>query len=90
MDGDDFRRAVETLGAVPVIGLTERYDETLARWAALFGWDDVSYERKLVQEGRLRREHVEPALIAEVYERQQYDIQLYLYALNRDWGVGRE
>lgn len=83
----DYRRALEHLRCFPGVGVTERFDETVARWAERFSWSSTAYEHRLTQPERLRREELPAALIAEIESRQRYDSALYEYVLARDWGT---
>lgn len=84
--GKALRAAQTNLGGVQVIGITERFDETVARWANLYGWESTAYDYKLRQPDRLRRQDLSARVIRMVEERQAFDLQLWRWALARDWG----
>jgi len=83
--GRELRIAQVNLEMCPVIGLTERFDESVARWARLFGWSSTEYTYKLAQPDRLRQEDLSVEVIREVHDRQYYDMELYRWAVARDW-----
>jgi len=63
-----------------LVGLTERFDETLSLAKILFGWKIPNYGHFNVTSARPRKEEV-PAEIRDVIkDRYSYDIQLYEYA----------
>ena len=82
---DDLRRAIDHLGYFPMVGLTDHFDETISRWAELFGWQSIDYEHRLGQPERLQREELGADLVAEIEDRQLFDCALYMYVLARDW-----
>lgn len=84
----DLRVAQVNLQAADVIGLTERFDESLVRWAELYSWRSTRYEYRLRQPDRLTRANVSERVVRMVEERQAYDYQLWRWALARDWGGG--
>jgi hypothetical protein len=63
-----------------LVGLTERFDETLALAKILFGWKIRNYAHFNVTSSRPQKEEV-PAEIRDVIrDRYRYDAQLYEYA----------
>lgn len=90
VDETDLGKAIDNLRRFPCVGLTERFDESIARWAALLGWQSEDYEYKRAQPDRLRAVDLEPSLIDEVRNRQRYDQALYTYVLERDWTTGKK
>lgn len=83
--GRDLDAAKRNLGHVPLVGLTERFDESVERWAEMFGWGSTEYERRLAQPDRLRKADLGANLIAELERRQRFDYALYHYVQERDW-----
>lgn len=74
--------AKRNLRACTVVGLTERFDETLLLLREAYGWRWPFYERVNVSTHRLRRE----ALPAEILHRLEADnaLDLELYAFARE------
>lgn len=63
-----------------VIGLTERFDETVLMLARRFGWPWACYVRANVTERRLRVSQVPASLREELRTRNALDVELYNYA----------
>ena len=63
-----------------VVGLVERFDESLLLMKQRYGWNDVSYRKRNVTSSRPRREDLPENLIYEIEERNQLDAELYQYA----------
>jgi hypothetical protein len=63
-----------------VVGLTERFDETLLLLRRALGWDNVYYVRHNVTSGRPRRASLDAQTLAVLQACNQLDIELYRYA----------
>ncbi|MFP4394875.1 MAG: sulfotransferase family 2 domain-containing protein [Anaerolineales bacterium] len=64
-----------------LVGLTERFDETLCLLRTLLGWhNDISYVPRNVGDNRPQRDRVSPETLAAITEFNQLDIALYAYA----------
>lgn len=63
-----------------VVGLTERFDETLLLLKNAYGWQDVCYTRKNVTPSRPTRDELPPGTLEAIIETHQLDLQLYQYA----------
>lgn len=63
-----------------VVGLTERFDETLLLMKKAFGWGNVFYTRQNVSSQRPRREELAPETLQAIASTNQLDIALYRYA----------
>jgi len=63
-----------------LIGLTERFDESLVLAKIMFGWHIRQYANFNVTPTRPKKESVAPAVRELVAERYRYDVQLYEYA----------
>ncbi len=63
-----------------LIGLTERYDESLVLAKILFGWHIRQYANFNVTPTRPKKETIAPAVRDLVAERYRFDVQLYEYA----------
>ena len=80
------------------VGLTERFAESLAVLKHLFGWKLSSYSSYRKSRNRPQRETFDPALLAAVEERNQFDRALYEFgkkmfddlAARLDLDLGRE
>jgi hypothetical protein len=64
-----------------LVGLTERFDETLALAKVLFGWKIENYASFNVTKGRPKREEIPNEVRAAITERYQYDVELYQHAV---------
>jgi hypothetical protein len=63
-----------------VVGLTERFDETLMLLKRTFAWRNVFYKRHNVTQGRPRQESLSAETLAVLREHNQLDLELYAYA----------
>ena len=66
-----------------VVGLTERFNESLLLFKSKLGWTMPFYKRANVTQRRLKREDVSPETLAIIQERNALDIALYRYASER-------
>ncbi|MBI4259639.1 MAG: sulfotransferase family 2 domain-containing protein [Actinobacteria bacterium] len=69
----------------PVVGLTERFDESLVLMARRFGWPvrRLRYFPVNVGSGRPRRESLSAEALALIEERNRHDLELYRHAAER-------
>lgn len=65
-----------------VVGLTERFDDTLTLLRRLFGLKRLEYVPEVVGEGRIRAEDVADDVIEAIKEANRYDSELYRFAEN--------
>jgi len=63
-----------------VVGLTERFDETLALLKIAFGWNIKRYRKFRVTKGRVPTERVPASTREMIRAYEQYDLALYDYA----------
>jgi hypothetical protein len=80
---DTLERVKENLTAhFPIIGMTERLNETLLLLAERYGWDwrDLLYSRRNVGKYKRSRKEVPPDVIALIRKRNQLDLALYQFA----------
>jgi hypothetical protein len=63
-----------------VVGLTERFDETLLLLQRAFAWRNVFYRRLNVTQGRPPRETLSAETLAVLQEHNRLDLELYTYA----------
>jgi len=63
-----------------VVGLTERFDETLALLKVVLGWKVKRYRSFRVAGNRIPKQHVAPATLALIRERERFDLALYGHA----------
>jgi hypothetical protein len=63
-----------------LVGLTERFDESLVLLRRLFGWGTIYYGRRRVTPGRPRKEDVDPDTIALIRAYNALDLELYRIA----------
>jgi hypothetical protein len=66
--------------AFSCIGLTERFDESLACMQAAFGWKDVSYERRNVTRERPPLAEISQDTLDAIREVNALDAELYEFA----------
>jgi hypothetical protein len=64
-----------------VVGLTERFDETLALLKVVLGWKVKRYRSFRVADNRIAKEQIAPGTLALIREWERFDIALYDYAV---------
>ncbi len=66
-----------------VVGLTERFDESVILLKRELGWDFPFYTRQNVTADKIDREKIPASTIQLIKERNQLDVELYEYAEQR-------
>ena len=66
-----------------VVGLTERFDESVVLLGRVFGWSDVRYVRRNVRSDRPRRESLSSEALEAILDRNRHDAELYRFAADR-------
>jgi hypothetical protein len=80
MTADHLEQAKRNLAQCTVVGLTERFDESLLLLQRAFGWQDIHYQRANVTQGRPPKENLAPADLAIIRQAQPLDRALHEYA----------
>lgn len=62
-----------------LVGLTERFKESLSIFSGLFGWRNVIIERQNVTPNRIKKKGVSPSTVRKIEEMNQYDLELYAF-----------
>jgi hypothetical protein len=94
LTADHLAQAKRNLAQCTVVGLTERFDESLLLMQRAFGWGDISYQRANVTQGRPKKESLDAATLAVIRQAHPLDLALYDYAQQlfaeqkRRYGVG--
>jgi hypothetical protein len=79
-----LERAKRTLDErFSVVGIAERFDETLVMLRHVFGWSKLYYVVANVSPHRIPRSSVSAATIELIEEQNRFDIELYDYALRK-------
>ena len=78
---DRLERAKGNLRACAIVGLTERFDETMLLLKAAYGWRMPLYERRNVGRHRLSRQELPAEVIRQIEADNSLDVALYAYAL---------
>lgn len=63
-----------------VVGLTERFDESLLLLKKAFGWHDIYYIRQNVTSNRPKKSELSPSTLRTLEKHNQLDMELYQYA----------
>ena len=63
-----------------IVGVTERFDESLILMKRAFGWGRVLYHSRKVATDRPKRDSLSPAELALIQERNALDVELHEYA----------
>jgi hypothetical protein len=66
-----------------VVGLTERFDETLMLLRKAFGWSNMFYVRANVAPNRHRRDPVPSSTLRRIEKQNALDMELYRWAVER-------
>jgi hypothetical protein len=66
--------------AFTVVGLTERFDETLLLLKNAFYWRNVFYVKLNVTRSRPQSDEISPETRCAIHEHNQLDLELYHYA----------
>ena len=76
-----LRRAKENIERFfGIVGLVERFDESLLLMKKYFGWGDVSYRKRNVTHDRPGRDDIPRDVFREIKERNHLDVELYKFA----------
>jgi hypothetical protein len=78
-----LRWAKRNLDFFPVVGIQERFDESLVLFRRVFGWRSVFYSKRNVVLARPRTEDLPDRVRRLISERNQLDLELYDYARRR-------
>jgi hypothetical protein len=62
-----------------VVGLVERFDESLLLLKQAFGWDNIYYISENVSQNRPRRKEISAAILRQVELANELDLELYQY-----------
>lgn len=73
-------RAKRNIDTFAVVGLQERFDESMLMLADAFGWDTPYYRSRNVSEGRPRVSELDDETLALVAAANTFDTELYEYA----------
>lgn len=66
-----------------VVGLVERFDESLLLMKKRYGWGDVSYHRRNATPNRRKKEDYPQHVVREIKQRNRLDAELYEYGKER-------
>lgn len=80
MTAEHLEQAKRNLAHCTIVGLTERFDESLLLLQRAFGWQDIRYRRANVTPERPPKESFEPAALQIIRQAQPLDLELYDYA----------
>ena len=76
----DVSLAKKRLETFDVVGITERFDESLYLLKSAFGWTDIHYEKVNITKTRLKRADVPLETIKLIEEHNKLDLELYQFA----------
>ncbi|MBD1381914.1 sulfotransferase family 2 domain-containing protein [Metabacillus arenae] len=62
-----------------VVGIMERFDESLFLMSQEFGWKNINYKKKNVTKNRPAKEDFSEKIIDKLKEKNELDIELYEY-----------
>lgn len=71
------------ISSIPIVGLTERYDESLLLWQARFNWKDVQYKSRNIGTNKPKRESLSPTLLSKIEQHVSVDMELYEFVKAR-------
>jgi hypothetical protein len=64
----------------PIIGITERFAESVFLMKKQFGWGDISYQKQNITPNRPSVKEIELNIIDKILKRNTFDLQLYQWA----------
>lgn len=73
-------KAKENLRTFRVIGLTEKFDESLFLMKKVLGWSNIEYNKLNITKKRPLKSELSQKVISLIEEHNQLDIELYKYA----------
>lgn len=79
-ENPSVEKAKENLRTFKVVGITERFDETLFFMKKAFGWSDIKYTNLNITKKRPLKSEVSQKVISLIEEHNQLDFELYRYA----------
>lgn len=63
-----------------VVGLVERFDESLLLFKQAFGWHNIFYKKMNVNKKRLQRQNIPAATLHKIERANELDLELYQYS----------
>jgi hypothetical protein len=75
-----LEQAKHNLAHCAVVGLTERFDESLLLLQRAFGWQNIRYQRVNVTPERPKIKSLDPATLTAICQAHPLDLALYDYA----------
>jgi hypothetical protein len=66
-----------------VVGLVEKFDESLLLMASRYNWSNIAYRRRNATKTRPTREDLSSSVIESIQRHNRLDIELYRYARER-------
>lgn len=66
-----------------LVGLVERFDESLVLLQHIFGWTDVRYRKRNVTKNRTTQARIPQATLDAIWQHNQLDFKLHAYARRR-------
>src|SRR5690606_21598773 len=75
-----IQKAMKHLQTISIVGVTERFNETLYLLQKEFGWIDTEYKKINITKRRPAVTDLDPSLIQLIKENNKLDIQLYEYS----------
>lgn len=73
----DLNKAIDNLKTFTVVGVTERFDETLFLLKNVYEWENIHYSKKNVTKNRPLKEDIPPQVIEIIRQKNALDIKLY-------------
>jgi hypothetical protein len=81
LDKIDLEKAKENLmNHFSVVGITEMFDQSILAMKKIFGWKNISYEKRVVNNARPREIQYPQELIDRIKEKNKLDQALYDWA----------
>jgi hypothetical protein len=63
-----------------VVGLVERFDESLLLFKQAFGWHNIFYKKMNVNKKRLKKQDIPAATLHKIERANELDLELYQYS----------
>jgi Sulfotransferase family len=77
MDSPDLKAAIKNVKDFKMVGITERFDESLYFLQKEYGWRNIHYTKENITKKRLARKEVPDAIIKQIKINNALDFELY-------------
>jgi hypothetical protein len=81
LSNKDLQRAKKILMEhFSLVGITEKFDESIFLMKEILGWQDIFYKKANVTKKRLSKNAIPPKVLQQISNNNNFDLQLYAFA----------